>query len=361
MICVNDAVFEEYKKGSSLEDAILAVHGDEIQERADSNDKFAKLTPIQMAMLDAGLTGNNQLDDMMKLTNASYTSGGMETNTWLFPAWVETKLRQAVYETDYLPYVCTTRIGVDSNVVQSPMLNLLSENNKKAIKKARIAEMADIPTGKITISQKAITLWKRGRAISLSYEAARRMRIDLIALQFQAIAGDLAHQNLEAALDVAANGDGNADSAPIKIGETASAKTITGKDITKALYEYSDANHYNANVIIVPKNYILDLAELSYDKNLIPGISGRITLDIPQISVENVKVIGSDYAKVDNKDSLILLNRDLSLIRYEENGSNIQEMENYIRNQSKLMTTTENAGYAIGVAGSNMYMEIKTA
>lgn len=355
-ICVNEAVFDEYRAGSTLNEAILKVHNAAIQERCEKDDKFAQLSPIAMVMADAGLTNRSQLGEMM---NAAYISGGTDVNTWLFPAWVETTLRQKVYETDYLPFVCTTRIGVDGNVVQSPMLNLLDEKNKKAIKKARIAELADIPTGKITMGDKAITLWKRGRAISLSYEVARRMRIDLVALQFRAIAGDLAHQNLEAAIDVAANGDGNTASAPISVGTTTGAKAITAKDITNALFSYSDANHFNADVIVVPKAYLPTFAEMSFDQNLVPGISNQVKLNIPQIDAQNVTIIGSDEAQVNGKDAMLLLNKDLTLIRYEENGSNIQEMDNFIRNQSKLMTTTENAGYSISIAGSNMYMEIK--
>lgn len=358
MITVNDAVFEQYRSGISLNDAILNVHADEIQERSEKSKSFAGLNPLQMVMHDAKIKGTDQVEKMLTTKNA-YVSGGTETNTWLFPAWVETSLRENIYETDYLPYVVTTRIGVDSNVVQSPMLNLLDEKNKKAIKKVRVAELADIPTGKITIGSKAITLWKRGRALSYSYEVARRMRIDLFGRQFQAIASDLAHQNLEAAIDVAANGDGNDGSAPVELGTTKTVKAITGKDITNALLDYSEANHYNANVIIVPTTYLADLAEISYDKNMVAGVSAQVKLNIPQINLQEATIIGSDLASVGGTEAMILLNRDLSLIRYEENGSNIQEMDNFIRNQSKLMTTTENSGYAIGIAGSNMYMKIK--
>lgn len=358
MICVNDEVFEKYRYGKTLNDAIRSVHGDEIQERSEKNKSFASLSPLQMVMFDAGLNGTDQLDKMISISN-SYVSGGTDTNKWLFPAWVETTLRQAVYDTDYLPYVVKTRIGVDSNIVQSPMLNLLDEKNKKAIKKARIAELADIPTGKITMGEKAIVLYKRGRGISLSYEVARRMRMDLIALQFNAISSDLAHQNLEAAIEVASMGDGNDGSSPIKIGATTSSKAIVGKDITTALLEYSRANNFNADVMIVPYDYLASISELTFDTQLASGVSLGVKFNIPQIKTQDVTIIGSENAKIDNKEAMILLNSTLSLIRYEENGSNIQEMDNYIRNQSKLMTTTENAGYAIGVAGSNMYMEIK--
>lgn len=360
-ICITPEVFENYVKGDNLNDAIKNVFGNEIQERVKQNEAFAQMTPMQMVMYDAGLKGKDNLGKMMNPQNAAYTSGGMDTNQWLFPAWVETTLRETMYEKDYLPYIVTSRMGIDGNTVQSPTLNLLSDKNKKAIVKARIAEGADIPTGKIVIGERAITLWKHGRAIELTYEAARRMRIDLFSRQMAAIAGDLAHQNMESAIDVAANGDGNTDSAPVSIGTTASANTITGGDITDALLAYSDANHFDADVIVVPKKYLKMISAMTFDPTLSQGVSLQVKFNIPQIDIQNATIIGSDLAKVGNKDAMLLLNKDLTLIRYEENGSNIQEMENYIRNQMRLMTMTENSGYAISVAGSNMYMEIKSA
>lgn len=358
-ICVNGDVFDKYRAGSTLNDAILEVHNDLIAERCEKNPNFAKLSPLAMVMADANISKNSQVEDMLSVQNSAYMSGGTDVNTWLFPAWVETTLRESMYGTDLLPYICTTRIGVDSNVVQTAMLNLLNESNKKALQKSRVAELADIPTGKITIGEKAITLWKRGRALTFSYEAARRMKIDIMAKHLQSIAADLAQQNVEAAIDVIANGDGNSGSTPISLGKTAGAKTVSKKDVVTGLYEYYKANKYAADVIIVPEKYMFDVAEFAFDKNVVPGISAQIGLNIPQIAVQNATVIFSADAKVNSTEAILFLNRDRTLIRYEENGSSIQEMDNFIRNQSKLMTTTENSAFALSMAGSNMYMEIK--
>lgn len=366
-ICLNNAVWDKYHKGDNLNDAIADVFSNEIQERVKENPKFSDLKPLQMVMFDAGIKKSGTLEDIMsmKVNNSAYTSvssdPNLDVNQWLFPAWVETTLREDLYETDYLPYLVNTRIGVDSNVVQSPTLNLLSAENKKGIKKARIAEGADIPTGKITIGAKGITLWKRGRAIEMTYEAARRMRIELFQRQMRAIASDIAHQEIEYAADVLINGDGNIDSAATQLGSTAKANTIEADDIIDALIEYSFANHFNADTMVVPKPYLKMIAGMMYDTQLAAGASLNLHFNIPQISTNELTVIGVDEMQIKNKDAFVLLNRNLTLVRYEENGSNIQEMDNFIRNQTRLMTLTENSGYAIGTAGSNMYVEIKSA
>lgn len=363
-ICLNDAVWAKYYEGDSLNDAISDVFSDEIKERVEGNKKFAEFNPLNMVMYDAGIKKTSRLESMMNgegIVNSAYTSGGMDVNKWLFPAWVETTLREKLYETDYLPYLVTNRMGVDSNTVQSPTLNLDEPKNKRAIKKARIAELADIPTGKITIGEQAITLWKRGRAISFSYEAARRMRIELFKIQMSAIASDLAHQELEHAADVLINGDGNTGSEPAKIGTTSKAGTIEAGDIADALMGYSSKNHFDANTIIVPTKHLKTISGMVYDSQLRAGAMVGLTFNIPQINFREVTILGLDDVQVDGKDAMILLNREKTLIRYEENGSNIQEMERFIRNQEQLMTLTENSGYAIATAGSNMYFEIKGA
>lgn len=361
-ICLNSDVWDRYRSGYSLSDAITETFADEINARIKENPKFNDLKPLQMVMFDAAIKKSGVLQDMIKMNvnNSAYTSGGMGTNQWLFPAWVETTLRENIYDTDILPYLVNTRIGVDATTVQSPTLNLMEPGNKKAIKRARIAEGADIPTGKITIGERAITLWKRGRAIEFTYEAARRMRIDLFQRQMQAIASDLAHQEAEAAIDVLVNGDGNKGSEAQELMTTSTAGAIVADDIIDALIEYTDANHFNANTIVAPKKYIKAMAKMMYDSQLAMGPSMNVTFTIPQMSNQNVTLIGTNDLQIGGSDVLILLNRDLSLVRYEENGSNIQEMDNFIRNQTKLMTLTENSGYAIGTAGSNMYIKVKS-
>lgn len=360
-ICLNSQVWDRYRSGYNLNNAIQEVFQEEIDERADKSKSFASMTPLQMVMSDAGIKKSSCVGDMVnpKVNNSAYTYGGMDTNQWLFPAFVETTLRENLYETDYLPYICDTRIGVDSVTVQSPLLNLLDDKNKKAIKKARIAEGADIPTGKITIGERAITLWKRGRAIEFTYEAARRMRIDLFTRQMRAIASDLAHQEIEAAVDVLINGDGNTGTEASKLMTTAKAGEVSPEDIIQALFDYSSANYYNADTMIVPKKYLLPISLMMYDKNLVLGAGLQVKFNIPQVNNQNVTVIGLEEVKINNKDAIILSNRSMALARYEENGSNIQEMDNFIRNQTKLMTLTENSGYALMTAGANRYIEIK--
>lgn len=349
-ILINNKVRENYVSGMSLNDAIAAEFGEQIAERVAENAKLANFTPVQMAMFEAGVKANDTIGRFMD----AYTSSGADANEWLFPAWMETTLREAMYARSVLPYLVSNTIAIDGNLVRSPSLDLMSDKNKKAIKRARIAEGADIPVGKITIGEKAITLWKRGRGIEMTYEALRRMRIDLFRIHMNAIVSDLAQQNVDAAADVLYNGDGN-DNAATELGVTNDKDTITNDELVDFLVDYYYATNMSADTLVVSKDMYKVIGHMTFDPTLSMGASSRVQFNMPQLDLTNVTVLAADVP--DHK--ILVANRANTLIRYEENGSNIQENQRFIRNQTELMTFTENSGYAIDVAGTNRFITVK--
>lgn len=352
-ITVNSKVIDLYMQGKSLNDAIRAVHEDEIQDVVSKNERLKELTPLNLVMRDAGI---NKYSTVGELMNTAYTSGGLESNEWLFPAFVETTIREAIYADDILSYLCNTTIGVDSNIVKSATLDLLSDKNKRSVKKMRIAEGADLPTAKISIGEKAINLWKHGRAIEMTYETVRRMRIDLFTKQMGAIVKDITFQNFDAAVDVLVNGDGNANAAT-KIATLDNLEALTGEALAGAMIDFWFENHYIANTLTMNKEKFKKLVGMTFDSSLTPGATARLSFNIPQIGAQTVTLLCGDVPQIGSKDVILMSNRDMSLIRYEENGSNVQENQSFARNQTNLLTVSENSGYAINTVGSNRFIE----
>ena len=340
-------------QGKSLNDAIRTVHEDEIQDVISKNDRLKELTPLNLVMRDAGI---NKYSTVGELMNTAYTSGGLESNEWLFPAFVETTIREAIYADDILSYLCNTTIGVDSNIVKSATLDLLSDKNKRSVKKMRIAEGADLPTAKISIGEKAINLWKHGRAIEMTYETVRRMRIDLFTKQMGAIVKDITFQNFDAAVDVLVNGDGNANAAT-KIATLDNLAALTGESLASAMIDFWFENHYIADTLTMGKDKFKKLVGMTFDSSLTPGATARLSFNIPQIGAQTVTILCGDVPQIGSKDVILMSNKDMSLIRYEENGSNIQENQSFARNQTNLLTVSENSGYAINTVGSNRFIE----
>lgn len=358
-IVINNSVIDKYRKGLSLNDAISETFSGEIHDKINENDKFKDMTPFQMVMFDAGINKYSKVGEIMD--SATYTSGGVDSNEWLFPAWVETMVREPVYETSILSYLVNSSTGVDGNIVKSPTLDMLSDQNKPGVKKARVAEGADLPLAKIYMGEKAISLWKHGRAIEMTYEAVRRMRIDLFMRNLRAIIDDISFQNLDLAVDVLVNGDGNDSSAATKIGTTTNAGTITNTEIVGFLMDYWWKNHYRADTITTSLEMYKKIGSMFYDTQLDFGADSRLRFNMPQFMGDQaVNLIAADVPKIGGKDVIMLSNRERTLTRYTENGSNIQENQQFARNQTRLLTVSENSGYAINQVGSNMYIEVKS-
>lgn len=357
-ICVNSKVIEKYKSGMSLNDSIAEVYAGEIQDKIKQNSAFEKMTPLQMVMHDAGINKYSTVGDIMD--SAMYTSGGMDSNDWLFPAWVESTIREATYDQNIINYLVTASQGVDSNVVKSATLNMKSDVNKPNLKKARIAEGADLPLAKIVMGERAITLWKHGRAIEMTYEAVRRMRIDLFTRHMNAIINDMAFQNLDLAVDTLVNGDGNNDTAITKLGTVENPGIIENSELIGFIMDYYAKTHFNADTIVTSMDIAKQIGAMFFDRNLTSGASQSVRFNMPQfIGNENVTVLfAENLPKIGGNEPIILLNRANTLIRYTENGSNIQENQQFARNQTRLLTVSENSGYAIATSGLNMYIEV---
>lgn len=357
-IYISNAVIDKYLKGEKLNDALSEAFFGEINDKRKENEAFAKMTPLQILMHDAGITKNSVVGDIMN-GGSTYTSGGMDNNEWLFPVWLEETIRQPIYDKDIIGELVTTTIGIEGNVVKSPTLNLMSEKNKPNFKKARIAEGADLPLAKITMGEQAISLHKHGRAVEMTYESMRRMKIPLFLQNINGIINDIAFQNLDFAVDVLVNGDGNTDSAASKLGTTANVGMIENTELIGFLMDYWFENHYAADTITTSMDMAKQIGAMFFDTNLSAGASAQVRFSMPQfLDVQNVKVLVAHLPKINGKDAIVLSNRQNTLIRYEENGSNIQENSKNIRNQTGLLTVSENSGYAIGTIGSNKYIEV---
>lgn len=357
MVCFNKRVIDNYLSGLDINDALNSEFETEITERKSENELFHAMSPFQMAMYDAGISKYSNMGKIMD--TALYTTGGLDNNQWLFPVWLETTLREALYGQDILPYIVGETYNVDGNVIQSATLDLKSEKNLKGIRQARIAEAADIPVGKIQIGERAITLWKHGKALEMTYESVRRMRIDLFAKFMNAVAGDLAFQHLALATETLAKGDGNENSESTEIGETETAGKITAQELSSFCFNYWYENHFSVNTIIAPVEIAKQIAAMTFDTSLSTGAGPTLQFTMPQFGNQNITLLAADVPQIDDSDVILLMNKQNTLARYAENGSTIQENQNFARNQTNLLTFTENSGFAIGVLGSNMHIKIK--
>lgn len=123
----------------------------------------------------------------------------------LFPEYISRAVATGRDETNVIPKIvaATTKIqGMDyRSIVSTP-----SDSDKSLMD---VGEGAFIPETNITTQENLITLKKRGRMLVASYEAIRFQRLDVFTVMLKQIGAYMATQQLNDAINVIINGDGN--------------------------------------------------------------------------------------------------------------------------------------------------------
>lgn len=340
---VNDAA----AKGITIDDMLGQVYENEIQDKIKQNSAIANLSPLKIAMLDAGISGKNQIKDFS-------TSGAGE---WLLPTFIDTRLRESVAGNSMLSYITESTVGVDGLAVLAATLDFIDdEKNKDATKKKRVSEGSDLPIAKLALGETSLRLMKRGRGVEATYEAIQYMRVDMFARAIDAIANDVSDQQTGDAIDVLLNGDGN-DNAIATAAETAVANIITVDDLLNAMIVFQKKSKLPISTIIASDVLFKQLFKMKYNIEDVPGAEARFVLSTPQFSMQNVNLILDDrVTKSATKERAIILNKAEALVKYTANGSNIRELDKNIRNQTNLGTISETA--AFGKFNKNASMQI---
>lgn len=336
-IIVTDKVIEKALASNlSVNEVLAKEYEGHIIDKRKSNPAFEKMSPIKMAMFDAGIDGTSTIKQFN-------TSGAGE---WLLPAFIDTRLRESVGGSDMLSYVVNSTVGVDGLSVVAASLDLVNdETNKKNIMKSRVAEGADLPLAVIKLGEQALAMYKHGRAVQATYEALQYMRVDLFSKTIDAIANDVAKQQLGNAINVLVNGDGNNNKAA-EI-ETATANTITYDDILNVMTTFQDKSGLPITTVIAGKKFFDQIFKMTFDTDKMAGADYRFSISTPQFSAQNVNLIYDNRVpQSGGKDIAIFLNSDMALVKYVANGSNIREMANNIRNQTRLGTISEISAFS---------------
>lgn len=336
-IIVNDSTISEILSTNKTADEVLyEQYESEIEKKYESNEKFKGMSPLKLAMFDAGISGRSLIKDFT-------TQGASE---YLLPVFIDSKLRESVGASSILSFLHGgNEIGVDSLTVMATHLNFDDEKNKKGIEKTRVAEGADIPLAELTLGESSIRLFKYGRAVQATYEALQYMRVDMFSKTLDAIANNVADQESKKAIDVLVNGDGNNNAAETIT--TATASTITIDDMLSALVDFQRKAKLPVTTIVATPNFFSQLFKMSYDSSNVSGVSAKLGIRTPQFSADNVNLILDDRAiSADGKEQAIFLNNQYALVKYFANGSNIREMQTNIRNQTRLGTISEISAFA---------------
>jgi hypothetical protein len=320
-------------------------------ESLDPTPEGGKLDAFERLMKEAGILTKSVRD---KNLFSSKVEAFYRTNESkiLFPEYVARTLVQAMTEYPIFKYLVATRTPIDSNVYKASYLDWNDKDNKKAVEMRRVVEATDLPVARLKLGETAITLYKYGRAVEASYEALRRMSLELFERHINKIGVEAANNKISEILTVIKDGDGNNNAALThKVKDfDATATAITRTAWIKFLLKFYP---YGCDTVVANVDGLLQILEVLYpkfevagkmDELLANGLNVKTTL--PQGLVANTTLLyHPDIAKIGGKEAVYGITRDNCIEEIFEVGSSISEADKFIKNQTQLLTVSENSGF----------------
>lgn len=127
----------------------------------------------------------------------------------LFPEYVARAVKQGVDGNHILEEICAAQTQIEGMDYRA----IASDPDWESQKPSVVEEGGFIPETSIRLKESLIRLKKRGRMMVASYEAIKFQRLDLFTVALKQIGSCIGRAQLEDAVDVLINGDGNSNPA----------------------------------------------------------------------------------------------------------------------------------------------------
>ena len=188
----------------------------------------------------------------------------------LFPEYIARTVRQGMEENDLLPSIVATTTMIDAMDYRS----IYSEATDADKSLRDIAEGAAIPTTEIKTKEHLVQLKKRGRMLVASYEAIRFQKLDLFGVMLKQIGANIQKMQLEDAINVLIEGDGNDNGCPCY---TAGDYPISGApdklEYAQLVEFWGQFDPYTMNTVLCSNNTLVSLLQLPEMQNPVAGLN----------------------------------------------------------------------------------------
>ncbi|WP_101697260.1 phage major capsid protein [Clostridium minihomine] len=180
----------------------------------------------------------------------------------LFPEYVTRAVRQGMERTDLLPAIVATVTKINSMDYRT----ITSDPSPKEKELMPVAEGAEIPRTVIKTQENLVCLKKRGRMLVASYEALRFQKLDLFTVTLRQIGAYIARAQLEDAVQVLLEGDGNDNPTPV-------TELDTGLSYRDMVSLWSNLQPYELNTILASTPAMEDILTLKEFQDSAAGLN----------------------------------------------------------------------------------------
>ena len=249
-----------------LEKGMYAVSGKSFSDVLEELDPSAAYTGTHLEGLDAfsrqlkrfdiKVAGNGS-DCVQKFFNTTQSAA-------LFPEYISRAVRQGITEANLIPEIVATTTKIDSMDYRT--IYSVPTAEEKSL--GRVEEGASIPQTIIRSQENLVKLNKYGRMLVASYEALKFQRLDLFTVTLKQIGAYIARQQLNSAIDVLLQGDGNGN--PAETIATATGGKLVYTDLINLVNKLYP---YDMTTIIASPATMVQMLNMEEFKNPQTGIN----------------------------------------------------------------------------------------
>ncbi|GMB10454.1 MAG: phage major capsid protein [Candidatus Improbicoccus devescovinae] len=284
----------------------------------------------------------------------------------LFPEFMARSIKSGLSAADALPMICATKTitdGIDfrpiilnttstsdssttnANSTASSTINSdsSSENTSTSVNtsqdvsentginlRAPISEGASLPVLNITTNSNIISLKKRGRLVSVTYESLRHQNLEVFGVILKKIGRDISYEQLGHAASVL-----SADAGTIDVSSTSSGKITY--DYLLQLWEA--LNPYELNTMLANVSTIHAILGLTEMKDAAAGLNF-------QASGKLVTPLGANLIKTPDIATAVVIGLDKNCaLQMIQSGNIILDYDKVISKQLKELALTVTSGF----------------
>ena len=186
-----------YANGKSLTETLEELDPSANYKNTDMEglDSFQR----QLKRYDIKVCGSHS-DDVQKFFQTA-------NSAVLFPEYISRAVMQGMKSADVLSDITAAKTVINGLDYRSVTSSPVGENN------SIVAEGAELPQTEIKTNPNLVSLTKRGRVLTASYEALKYQRLDIFTVTLRQIGAYIAREQLSDAVNVLVNGDGGNNAA----------------------------------------------------------------------------------------------------------------------------------------------------
>ncbi len=269
-----------YANGKSLTDILEEIDPSQNYKNTDMEGLDAFQRQLKRYDIKVGGSHSDQVQKFFETSNSAA----------LFPEYVARAVRQGMNSADSLSDIVAARTVINGLDYRSITASPLDVQNSVT------AEGTFLPQTDIRTNPNLVSLKKRGRILTASYESVKYQRLDIFTVTLRQIGAYIAREQLNDAIDVILNGDGGNNP----------AETVTESNslsYSSLLKLWASLQPYQLNTLIAPTALIQQLLALSEFRDSGAGLdfhgSGKMVTPlgaklIHAPSLPSNKIIGLD-------------------------------------------------------------------